>query len=78
MKKEKNQFYKFNDLPKNEYLILIGERGNGKSHIEAESMLKWLKSVLMICSYNGNLILDIKPPYDKDACMDVIREWLVE
>lgn len=84
MKKKENDiqkkypFFKLSDLPTGEYEIIIGARGNGVAHTSAMVMLKWLKSVLMVYDNNGKLTLGIKPQYNEEECMDVIRGWLYE
>ena len=80
MDKDKNSlFFKISDLPTGEYQIIIGERANGIAHTQAMIMLKWLKSVL--CVYhgdNGKLKISIKPEFNEEECMEVIRMWLYE
>ena len=79
MKEDKNQFFKLSDLLTGEYQIIIGDRGNGVAHTQAMIMLKWLKSVLEVyVDKNGKFHLDIKPQYNRQECIDVIRGWLYE
>ena len=84
MKKKENDmqkkypFFKISDLLNGEYQILIGGRETGKSTSSAIIMLKWLKSVLMVYEDKGKLVLGIKPQYNEEECIDVIRGWLYD
>ena len=80
---EKYPFFKISDLlnseyQNSEYQIIIGERAIGKSTSSAIIMLKWLKSVLMVYEDKGKLVLGIKPQYNEEECIDVIRGWLYD
>lgn len=69
-------FFKISDLPTGEYQIIFGDRSNSKS---AMIMLEWLKSVLEIyVDKNEKFHLGIKPKYNEQECIAVIRSWLNE
>lgn len=78
MNKDKDKFLKFSDLPTGEYQIIINGRENGITLTSAMIMLKWLQSVLIVYDDRGKFLLGIKPQYNEQECLVVIRDWLNE